>query len=409
MTELHDLVNLESPEFYDVRNSGILARIRSEAPVYFSESIKSWVLSRYDDIKYAERTPELFTVQRGTILNDAQFGMAIEVDFFDHGAELISMLDPPRHGEVRRTIAPAFTPRTIAQLEHPVRAIVRDTLTRVTANEPVEFVTQVARVIPTRAVAQLVGVPPDDVDVEKIIYWADELFKVGAPLSPEELAGAANNARQMKGFLLDLLEQKRTSPGSDLMSALAAAELDRTAISKANIVMLAEMVLTAGIDTTRNTMAATVWALAQHPEQMRRLVADPGLIAQTVEEVLRWVTPVPGFLRSATRDVEIRGQTIRGGDYVYLLYFAANRDEDCWGNADDFDITRATDPGVLSFGFGQHVCIGAALARMEVRVLLEELLHRFSSVELAGPSQRVPSPMQYGWSSLPVVFRDHAS
>jgi cytochrome P450 len=147
-----------------------------------------------------------------------------------------------------------------------------------------------------------------------------------------------------------------------------------------------------------------MWALAEHPDQMRLLAADPGLIKQTVEEVLRWVTPVPGFMRNATQDIELRGETIKQGQYVYLLYFAANRDEESWANPDTFDITRAADPSVLSFGFGQHACIGAALARLEARVFLEELLTTFNGVSRAGPAERVPSPLQHGWSHLPVVF-----
>jgi cytochrome P450 len=120
--------------------------------------------------------------------------------------------------------------------------------------------------------------------------------------------------------------------------------------------------------------------------------------------VLRWITPVPGFARNATREIELRGTRIRQGDYVYLLYSAANRDEDQWTDPNVFDITRPSEPGVLSFGFGQHVCIGAGLARMEVRIFLEELLRRFSSVDICGNPRRVPSPMQYGWSALPLTF-----
>jgi cytochrome P450 len=137
---------------------------------------------------------------------------------------------------------------------------------------------------------------------------------------------------------------------------------------------------------------------------MRHLAKESSLIQRAVEEVLRWITPVPGFSRNATREIELRGTHIRQGDYVYLLYFAANRDEDQWIDPDVFDITRPPEPGVLSFGFGQRVCIGAGLARMGVRIFLEELLSRFSSVDVCGNPQRVPSPMQHGWSALPVVF-----
>lgn len=404
MPDPQDLVSIEDPAFYDVDNAPILAKLRNEAPVYFHESANTWILSKYDDVKFAERTPELFTVRQGTLLNDARFERNIEAGFFDEGAELISTLDPPRHVEIRRTIAPAFTPRSLAKLENSVRSITRDLINGIEEGRELEFVTQIARIIPTQAVAQLVGIPTEEVDVDQIIYWADELFKVGASLPADELAIAAANVQQMKGFFLDLFERKRKNPSDDLMSAIALAQQNRAGLSEANIVMLAEMVITAGIDTTRNTLSAAMWTLARHREQMRHLAKESSLIQRAVEEVLRWITPVPGFSRNATREIELRGTHIRQGDYVYLLYFAANRDEDQWIDPDVFDITRPPEPGVLSFGFGQHVCIGAGLARMEVRIFLEELLSRFSSVDVCGNPQRVPSPMQHGWSAPPVVL-----
>jgi cytochrome P450 len=404
MQDLQDLVCIGDPAFYDVDNAPVLAKLRNEAPVYFHEPANTWILSKYEDIKFAERTPELFTVRQGTLLNDARFGRNVEEAFFDEGAELISTLDPPRHGEIRRTIAPAFTPRCLANLEDSVRSVTRDLINGIEEGKEIEFVTQIAQIIPTQAVAQLVGIPAGEIDVSKIIFWADELFKVGAPLPPGELAIAAANVREMKGFFLDLFDRKRKNPSDDLMSAIALAQQNRAGLSEANIVTLAEMVVTAGIDTTRNTLSAVMWSLARHREQMRALAEDPSLIQRVVEEVLRWITPVPGFARNATREVEVRGTPIRQGDYVFLLYFAANRDEDQWTDPDIFDITRPPEPGVLSFGFGQHVCIGAGLARMEVRVFLEELLRRFSVVDVSGEPRRVPSPMQHGWSALPLTF-----
>ena len=188
------------------------------------------------------------------------------------------------------------------------------------------------------------------------------------------------------------------------MTTLATAELDRRKLSELNILMLATAVLVAGNQTTRDLLAATMWTLAQHPDQMRALADDPALAKQAVEEVLRWVTPVPGFMRNATRDIELRGQTISQGQYVYLLYFAANRDEECRTDPDTFDITRPPESAVLSFGFGEHACIGAAVVRLEARVFLEEMLTRFSGVSLAGEAKRVDSPLQYGWYELPVTF-----
>ena len=403
--DLQVLARVDQPGFYDVRNAPLLARLRREAPVFYYDELGTWVLSKYQDVKYASRTPELFSVRKGILLNDARYGESIADSFFPEGAELISTLDPPRHGEVRRTLAPAFTPRAIAALEEPVRAVCRQILDGFEAGRPVEFIHAAARVVPIVAVARLLGVPPEEVDVDKIQFWTDEMLKMGAPLPREELEQAAANTAEMGQFLTELLARKAAEPGgSDLMSTLATAELDRKRLTQMNILMLATAVLVAGNETTRNLLAGSIWALSQHSDQMRALAADPSLVKQAVEEVLRWITPVPGFMRNATRDIELRGQTIRSGQYVYLLYFAANRDEECWNDPDKFDITRPPEPAVLSFGFGQHACIGAALARLEARVFLEEMLTRFSGVSLAGDPERVASPLQHGWHRLPVAF-----
>ena len=344
--DLQDLARVDQPGFYDVRNAPLLARLRQEAPVFYYAELGTWVLSKYHDVKYASKTPELFSVRKGILLNDARYGESIADSFFPEGAELISTLDPPRHGEVRRTIAPAFTPRAIAALEDPVRAVCRQILDGFEAGRPVEFIHAAARVVPIQAVARLLGVPADEVDVDKIQFWTDEMLKMGAPLPREELEQAAANAAEVGQFLAGVLARKAASPGgSDLMSALATAELDRRRLSEMNILMLATAVLVAGNETTRNLLAGTMWALAQHPGQMRTLAADPSLVKQTVEEVLRWITPVPGFMRNAKQDIELRGQKIKQGQYVYLLYFAANRDEECWTDPDTFDITRAAGSG----------------------------------------------------------------
>jgi cytochrome P450 len=403
--DLQDLARVDQPGFYDVRNAPLLARLRREAPVFYYDELGTWVLSKYQDVKYASKTPELFSVRKGILLNDARYGESIADTFFPEGAELISTQDPPRHGEIRRTLAPAFTPRAIAALEEPVRAVCRQILDGFEAGRPVEFIHDAARVVPIVAVARLLGVPAEEVDVDKIQFWTDEMVKMGAPLPREELEQAAANTAAMGQFLAELFARKAAQPGgSDLMSSLATAELDSKRLTDMNVLMLATAVLVAGNETTRNLLAGSIWALSQHPDQMRALAADPSLVKQAVEEVLRWVTPVPGFMRNATRDIELRGQTIRQGQYVYLLYFAANRDEECWSDPDTFDITRPPDPAVLSFGFGQHACIGAALARQEARVFLEEMLSRFSAVSLAGDPERVASPLQHGWHRLPVAF-----
>lgn len=402
---LSEVACVDRASFYDVANADLLARMRTEAPVLWYEPANTWVLSRYEDIRYASKTPELFSAAKGILLNDAKYGESIADAFFAEGSDLIATLDPPRHGEVRRTLAPAFTPNAIGRLETSIRECSRELIARIVAGQPVDFVHAVARELPIRIVAELMGVPAAEVDVDQISFWSDEMVKMGAPLSREELATAAKSGEDMGKFLMAALARKRAQPGPDLLSTLSAAELDNAKLNEGNILMLSIATLVAGNETTRNLLSGCIWALASHPEQLRLLASDPALAKSAVEEVLRWVTPVPGFTRNATRDIELRGQNIKAGDYVYLLYFAGNRDEDCWSEPDIFDITRPTDTANLAFGHGQHVCIGAALARLEARCFLEELFTVFSNFSLAGTSVRVDSVMQYGFKNLPVIFQ----
>jgi cytochrome P450 len=404
MADLRDAVNIEEAAFYDEGNADILRRLRTEAPVHHHAPLNMWVLSRYDDIKYVERTPALFSVDDGKLINSAKYGGPVERNFFDEGADLLATLDPPRHGEVRRVIAPAFTPRAIARLEEAVRETTRTQLALIEPGEPIDFVREIARVVPTKAVGVLLGIPENEVSLDELVYWTGELNKVGAPLPREELDAAALTVQEMRKYLFDLLARKKKDPADDLLTRLVVAEEERPEITQANILMLAMVVFLAGIDTTRNSLAGLMWSLARHPDEMAKLAADHSLVDQAIQESMRWVTPVPGFVRRATADTEIRGQAIAKGDWIYMLYYAANRDEQYWADPDTFDITRPVTPGVLSFGFGNHVCIGEALARLEIRIVLQELLARYSTVEIAGTPVRIDSHMQHGWETLPVRF-----
>ena len=231
------------------------------------------------------------------------------------------------------------------------------------------------------------------------------MMKMGAPLPPEELAAAAAELGPMNEYMMEALERKKQAPGDDLMSTLLAAELDGRNVTDLNVLMLSTAVLVAGNGTTRNLLGGMVFSLATHPDQLAAVVADRALAGGVVEETLRWVTPVPGFLRTATRDTEIRGQEIRAGEHVYMMYMSANWDEEIFEDPARFDIARDVDPSHVSFGFGQHLCVGMSVARLEARVFIEELFDRFSGVELAGEPVRVRSVLENAWSRLPVVFR----
>jgi cytochrome P450 len=287
-------------------------------------------------------------------------------------------------------------------MEESVRTFTRQLLDTVEAGKEIEFVEDIAVVLPLWTVARFLGLPGDN--IPELRYWSDEMVKMGGDLTAEELAEAAHNISPMNEYLIARLEEKRRDPDDGLLSILTQAEIDNEKLTDLNVLMLSTAVLVAGNGTTRNLLGAIMAMLAEHPDQRAKLAADLSLTATAVDETLRYVSPVPGFLRTATTDTEVQGQAVKKGQHAYLVYMSANRDETVFDDPDTFDITRPTDPGHVAFGFGQHVCPGNSLARLECKVLLEELLPRFPTWEVTGPAVRQMSVLENAWTSLPITF-----
>jgi cytochrome P450 len=266
-----------------------------------------------------------------------------------------------------------------------------------------DFVEKIAAKLPIHTACDMLGLPTDRAD--EIRYWSDELERVGTTeLTPEELAEAVANFSGMNDYLLEQFEIKRQQPGDDLISILLDAELDNDKLSEANVMMFTQTMIAAGNDTTRAMLSGIVATLAEFPDERRKLVADPTLVPNALEEVMRWVTPARGFLRTATEDTELHGQEIASGQHLYLMYDAANRDDEVFERPETFDVARPENIKQMAFGFGTHVCIGAPLVRMETRVFLEKLLQRYPDWELAGKPRRTETVLRSGWLELPVVF-----
>jgi cytochrome P450 len=208
----------------------------------------------------------------------------------------------------------------------------------------------------------------------------------------------------MNDYLLEQFELKRRQPDDGLISHLLNARLDNDKLSDANVMMFTQTMIAAGNDTTRAMLSGIAATLAQFPEERRKLVADPSLVPNALEEVMRWVTPARGFLRTAIEDTEVHGQAIAKGQHLYLMYDAANRDEDVFSHPETFDVARRENRDQLAFGFGTHVCIGAPLVRMETKVFLEKLIARFPDWHLVGDERRSETVLRSGWIELPVVF-----
>ncbi|MFC8831516.1 cytochrome P450 [Streptomyces sp. NPDC057137] len=398
MLDLKSVVDLQKPSFYTDDPWPVYAQMRAQAPVFHYEDLNVWVVSKFNDVRYVATHPELFTSTQGAFLNDARMGENIVDMFFDPDSDMIGTVDGERHKALRRALASSFAPRAIAKSEQPIRDYCVSLLDSLPVGEEFDFVERVAVPLPIWAVCRHIGLPGDN--IQQIREWSDQLQKLGTPITREELLEAMEDVKDANTYLNDQIDAKRSSPGPDMITNL----LRIPDLSEKNLQQLVLATLLGGNETARALLGSCIWALSQHPEQYELAKADPSRAAAVVEETLRWTPPVLGFMRTATTDLELNGARIKAGDRVYMLYPAANRDEEIFDDPARFDITRPQGMAHLAFGFGPHVCPGSGLARIEVTVLLEEFLTRFTGIEISGPPARPDTILQYAYSSLPVTL-----
>jgi cytochrome P450 len=370
------------PDYYEV-----LARLRAEAPV-FTYRPGCRLVARHADVREVSRDPERFCSGRGVLMNDPlRAGGEI------HGSVL--HMDPPEHTPWRQIVSRSFTPRAMAKLEGRVRDLTRAVLDGVPGEAEIDFVAEVAAPIPVLVIAELLDIP--DADRSKFRRWSDACIEATDTSEPDLEAIAA-----LHEFLMAHVRAHADDPGDDLVSALATAEVEGRRVTSIEAAGYCLALLVAGNETTRHLIAGAARALAEHPDQRRFLADDPARIPVGIEECLRWVTPIQAFGRTATRDTELGGVAIDADDFVVLLYASANRDEDAYGpTAGQLDVTRPVGNPHVTFGFGEHLCLGAALARLEGRVVFEELLARFPDYEITGEPEWVRSTLVRGMATLP--------
>jgi cytochrome P450 len=266
--------------------------------------------------------------------------------------------------------------------------------------EVVDFVDELAVPLPMLVIAEMLGVPREDRDDFR--RWSDQMIRAGAGVFDEETLGSLT---ELFGYLAERVKERRDAPRDDVLSMLLRAEIDGDALSDPEVVMFLMTLLVAGNETTRNLIAGGTRLLFEHPDQLARLVAEPELLPNAIEEMLRLVSPVRNFCRCATRDVELRGRTLRAGDWLALFYASANRDEEVFGaDSHAFRIDRPNARQHLAFGFGEHLCLGASLARLEARVMFEELLPLLPETTPAGGVEPLPSSLMNGLVRMPVVL-----
>jgi cytochrome P450 len=381
------------PDFWPDNPYPHLARLRETEPLAWGESPTGtgfWAVTKHADVVRMSRDPQAFCSSRGVLLMDMDRELP-EIP----GALLY--YDPPEHATYRRIVNPGFSTGRTKQLEADIRERARKLLDRIVPGEPIDIVHDITVPFPLLVIADLLGV--DGEDWPKFYDWSDAAIAAASGMTPDsERAMVA-----MAQYFLELVARRRTDPHDDLVSMLCQIEVDGRRLDDAELMMFYGQLLVAGNETTRNLLSSGLIALAEHPDQLRLLRDEPSRIPVAVEELLRWTTPVISFTRVATHDVEVRGQQIREGDPVLLLYTSANRDAEVFGETgEQLDVTR--DPNHhVSFGFGEHFCLGAALARLEGRVFLEELCARFAELELADAPERLASGVIAGVVRAPMV------
>jgi cytochrome P450 len=386
-------VPLHSPDFYAGDPYPAFKELRATAPVCWNEDTAFWALLKYDDIRFVSANPMIFSSAKGITIPDPALPNPVQE------GNLI-FTDPPRHRQLRKLINSGFTRRQVILLEPKARNFARRVLDEVDPSTTQEFAEQVAAPLPTWMIAELLGAPPED--WEQFRAWSDATVGTADPEIEMDSFVALG---QLYEYFQELIKARRagsTKSPDDLLSVLIAAEMDGQRLSDDDLLNFCYLLLVAGNETTRNLIALGTLALIEHPAQFRKLRDDPGLVPTAVEEMLRFTNPVASMARCATQDVELRGQAIREGEVVVMLYGSANRDEDIFGpTAEEFDIARNPNPHI-AFGCGEHSCLGAQLARLEARVMFSELLHRFPEIELAGEVSRMKATIVPGVKRMPV-------
>jgi cholest-4-en-3-one 26-monooxygenase len=373
--------------------------LRREAPIYFHEEQGQagfWCITRYDDLHTISQQHPVFSSEWGITLHEGT-----EESLAQQRMMMLQM-DPPRHTRLRLIVNKGFTPRMISRLHDRVREIARELVDAVAERGECDFVVDVAAELPLQVIAELMGVP--QADRHQLFDWSNRMIGSDDPEYAVAAEEAQTAAIEMFAYANELAVHKRANPSDDIISVLLQAEVDGERLNDIEFDLFFELLAVAGNETTRNLISHGMLALIENPDQRKLLLDDPLLLDSTVEEMLRWASPVMYMRRTARSDFPIRGETIREGDKVALWYIAANHDPDVFEDPHRFDITRHPNEHEAFGGGGPHFCLGSHLAKLEIKVMFEELLARIPEMELAGEVQRLRSNFINGIKHLPVAF-----
>ncbi len=386
---------LLDPATYAGDLHGVLAQLRTEAPMAWNATRGFWAVTRHADVSEASSDPSRFCSAKGILID--------EIGVTYDSPPTMMHADPPEHTRYRKLARPGFTNLVVRQLEVLVRertGAALDALAIKAANDAIVDITaELAVPLPIQLIAQLLGLPAGD--EQRLFRWSEAAIP-GATDWPEDERMALLG--EMTTELLGLAAARRAEPRDDVVSMLASYVEDGESLTDPELGMFLIQLLVAGNETTRNAISGALVALAEHPEQLDRLAADPTLVPSAVEEVLRWTTPVTSFLRTAVVDTQLGGTQVAAGDPLLLVYAAANRDEAEFGStADQFDVSRTPNHHV-ALGHGPHFCLGASLARLELSVVIEGVVARWQRLTVAGPVVHSGSSVIAGIKAAPLTM-----
>ena len=392
-------IDLKCPDVY---TEGVpyafFDHLRSSEPVYWQPEENGtgfWAVTRHADVVAVSRDSATFSSAVGTT----------QIDDFDEQtrakqAAMLVNLDPPDHTRLRQLVSRGFTPRTVKVLEGHIRDICTRIVDRLLEARDVDFVPEAAAPLPLEVIAALLGAPPGDVD--RLYDWSNRMIGFDDPEYGTTQADGEMAAAEIFLYANELAAQRRIEPRDDIVTKLVQPDENGDTLTEMEFNMFFVLLVVAGNETTRNATAGGMQAFIDHPDQWRRLQSEPDLASSAVEEILRWVTPVMDFRRTATRDAYIGDQLVRAGDKVVIYYPSANRDEAVFDEPYRFDIGRSPNPQIAFGGSGVHFCLGAHLARLELRILFETLAARIDRVESTGPVARLRSNFISGIKTMPV-------
>jgi len=373
---MRESIGLMDGHWYQSVPTADYAWMRDEAPVYRDPTTGLWGVTRYEDVMAISKDPALFCSGEGSRPDS-------------NSPSMINM-DDPEHKRRRKLVNKGFTPRQLAAHEIKIREICRDLIGRVSEKGECEFVREVAAPLPMIMIGDMLGVEPEDRDT--LLKWSDDmLIGTGGSTDPESLRAVQEAGEGWRDYVARVMVDRRANPRDDLISILMHSEVDGRGLSDEEIQQESLLILIGGDETTRHVITEGMATLIRHPDERQKLIDDPGKLTVAVEELLRWVSPIKNMNRTATRDTELRGQPIREGDKILLLYHAANFDERAYETPETLDVERHPNQHVAFGGYGTHHCLGASLARLELRIMFEELLANLPDIELATDG---PLPMR---------------